>query len=95
MSQFLSQHKFKVIMLQWSSDEHYLASSSLGGEYIVWDIPTRKMVMFKAGISRIVQVYFEPDTKLVYELDHKGNFEIRNTANDKQLFLVKGSCWDD
>ena len=66
ISQFLSQHKFKVIMLQWSSDEQYLASSSLGGEYIVWDIPTRKMVMFKAGISRIVQVYFEPNTKLVY-----------------------------
>lgn len=95
MSQFLSKHKFKISMLQWSSDERYLASVSFGGEYIIWHVATEKILQFRADISRIIQVYFEPDTKLIYELDRKGNFDIRNSSSNKSLFSVKGSSWGD
>jgi len=95
ISQFLSKHSFKISMLQWSSDERYLASSSLGGEYIIWHIPTLNVVLFRASISRIVQVYFEPEAKLIYELDRKGNFDIRNSAGNKRLFSLKGASWGD
>jgi len=95
ITQFLSKHKFKISLLQWSPDERYLASSSLGGEYIVWHIPTLKTVLFRASISRVVQVYFEPETKLVYELDRKGNFDIRHAPDNKRLFSLKGASWSD
>lgn len=94
-SQFLSEHKFKIVLLEWSPDERFLASSSLGGEYIVWHVGSLKMTLFRVSLSRITQVYFEPYSKLVYELDRKGNFDIRDSATNKRLFSVKGSSWDD
>lgn len=82
-------------MLQWSDDERYLASASFGGEYTIREVPSLAVVMFQAVISRIKQVYFQPESQLVFELDRKGNFEVKSRTSNKRIFTAKGSAWGD
>jgi WD40 repeat protein len=90
----LSAGKWGVVGVAFSPDGKILATGSLDGVVILWDVPTgRVRAVLDKHADIITGVAFSPDGKTLASSSCNGTVRLWGTATGRERDTLRGSVW--